>query len=384
MKVKKFSANNNQEVLSKVKNELGPEAIILYQRKVKPKGIFGIFKKPIIEVVAAKEETSRYASDKANDFVEVAKSLDKKPQENKYQGEITKSISKEMEEMKEMLQTVVSKMNQQDLPILLKNVEDQETSKVFHTLKDQGLDAFLLEEIIHHYVSIQDQKDKNKQSREFVEDQIKEVLKKYIMSQQGHHNAKTMFFVGPTGVGKTTTIAKLAAHYALNEGKTVGLISADTYRIAAVEQLKVYSDILNIPLKVIYHSTEIHKAIEELRDKDIIMVDTAGRSHKNIKQVLELKSLLNEVQEKETYLVISCTSREKDIKEIINTYDFIENYNIIFTKVDEATAFGTIINTAKETQKPIAYMTTGQSVPDDIEEVDIKKIVSLLTKEATE
>jgi len=191
---------------------------------------------------------------------------------------------------------------------------------------------------------------------------------------------KIIFFVGPTGVGKTTTIAKLAAKYSLEEGKSVGLISADTYRIAAVEQLKIYSDILNIPLEIIYNSSEIDKSLERLSKNDIIMVDTAGRNHNNDKQVLELKNLLDVVKEKDIYLTLSCTSSNDDLKEIINAYDFISDYKIILTKIDEASTYGAIVNIATYTHKQLSYITTGQSVPDDIEIVTIDRIINLLTR----
>jgi len=132
----------------------------------------------------------------------------------------------------------------------------------------------------------------------------------------------------------------------------------------------------------IYEAVEIHSAIERLNHKDIIMVDTAGRSHKNKQQVMELQSLLDQVEEKEIFLVVSCTAKNNDIREILDTYEFINNYKIILTKIDEATTYGTIINTALRTQKPISYLTTGQSVPDDIEAMNADKVVSLLMKEA--
>ncbi|SES67835.1 flagellar biosynthesis protein FlhF [Natronincola peptidivorans] len=383
MKVKKFSASNNQEVMMKVRNELGPDAIIIHQRKIKPKGLLGFLKKPMIEVVAAKEDEKPIRPLMANNENESVEKIFKMTVDNMKNDKVEKTtIDKEVDEIKGMLTTVISKINKQELPDLIKTIENQEISKLFHVLKEQEVDEILIEEILQKCISIQKNNAEEEHQNELIKREITKIINKYIIAYKRNANSKIMVFMGPTGVGKTTTIAKLAAHYALNEGKTVGLISADTYRIAAVEQLKTYSDILNIPLEVIYNPSEIHYAVNQLNDRDIIMVDTAGRSHKNESQILELKKLLNEIDEKETYLVISCTCKSNDIKEIISTYSFINNYNIILTKIDEATTFGTIINIAKETKKPICYLTTGQSVPDDIEKTNVDKIVSLLMKEA--
>ena len=141
----------------------------------------------------------------------------------------------------------------------------------------------------------------------------------------------------------------------------VGLISADTYRIAAVEQLKVYSDILSLPLEVIYSPDEIHDAINRLNNQDIIMVDTAGRSHKNYEHIKELTLLLDEVKNKRVYLVVSSTTRNSDLKDILNTYAFLENYKIIFTKLDEVSTYGPILNIAMTEPESLSYITTGQA-----------------------
>ncbi len=385
MKVKKFFASNNYEALNMVKNEMGSDAVIIYQKKVKPKGFFGLFKKPIIEVVAAKEDRMIHRLEKPadrQDDLPTIEILQKKVEESKRKSLSSTKIDAEVNEIKNMLNTVLEKINQQQLPDIIKSIDNEAVLNLYNTLKKQGLEEALIEEIISRYIAFQNTKPTLVQDDDWLKLEIKKIIHKYIVLHNRAYDAKMLFFIGPTGVGKTTTIAKLAAQYTLNEGKSVGLISADTYRIAAVEQLKTYSDILNIPLEVIYHSSEIHPAANRLSGKDIIMVDTAGRSHKDKKQMGELKDLLDEIKEKEIYLVLSCTSKHSDINEIIKTYEFIDNYNIIFTKIDEASSFGTILNTAKKTKQPLTYITTGQSVPDDIETVDIDKIVNLLMKEA--
>ena len=174
-------------------------------------------------------------------------------------------------------------------------------------------------------------------------------------------------FVGPTGVGKTTTLAKIAANYSLNQNLKVGLITADTYRIAAVQQLKTYAEILGMPVSVIYEQKEIQKAIEAFSNKDLVLIDTAGRSHRSKVQFEELKSLVAESRADEVFLVLSATTGIKNNREIIKNYSFLQNYKLIFTKADESPTLGMLLNARMMTDKSLSYITTGQSVPDDIE-----------------
>jgi flagellar biosynthesis protein FlhF len=191
-------------------------------------------------------------------------------------------------------------------------------------------------------------------------------------------------FVGPTGVGKTTTLAKLAAKLSLIDNKKVGLITADTYRIAAVDQLKTYSEILGIPLSVVYEASELPDVMYKYKDKDVILLDTAGRSHKSEELSRDLQDLMNNLENPEIFLVISLTTGYKDIVSIIDAYNFVDEYKIIFTKLDEASSYGNILNVKVESGKALSYLTTGQSVPDDIEIADSEKIVNYIVGDAND
>jgi flagellar biosynthesis protein FlhF len=193
----------------------------------------------------------------------------------------------------------------------------------------------------------------------------------------------TVIFVGPTGVGKTTTLAKIAANYLLNRKKTVGLITADTYRIAAVEQLKTYAEILGIPVSVAYTPAEMKEAVSLHSDKDLILIDTAGRSHKNKAQFEELKALIAASAADEVYLVLSATTSQRNCREILNSYSFLSDYKLLFTKADETPVLGIILNVRYMTGKSLSYITTGQSVPDDIETANIDKITKNLMGSCT-
>jgi len=192
---------------------------------------------------------------------------------------------------------------------------------------------------------------------------------------EGQKKPHVVIFLGPTGVGKTTTLAKLAADFTF-KNKKVGLITADTYRIAAVEQLKTYAEILNLQVTVVYSPNEIKDAINQLSDMDIILIDTAGRSHKNKSHFDELKTLVSAVEADETYLVINCNTSRIALREILEYYAFVKDYKLLFTKLDESPVCGIILNARYMTGKPISYTTNGQSVPDDMSVANVKQIVA--------
>ena len=188
--------------------------------------------------------------------------------------------------------------------------------------------------------------------------------------------------MGPTGVGKTTTIAKLSSKYVVEEKKKVALLTADTYRIAAAEQLRTYADILEVPFRVIYTVEEFRQACSEsFRDYDYIFVDTAGHSHQNEEQMGDMEKLIESIPENMSYqcfLVLSATTKYRDLLKIARTYKEISNYQLIFTKLDETVSLGNLLNVKMAADTPIAYVTYGQNVPDDIEQFNPQKTVKKL------
>ena len=190
-----------------------------------------------------------------------------------------------------------------------------------------------------------------------------------------------VFFIGPTGVGKTTTIAKIASKYKVEYNRKVAFITADTYRIAATEQLRVYANILDAPMSIVYSVEDINEAIEKYEDYDLIFVDTAGFSHKNEQQRNDTKRLLEGVKEeyrKEVYLVLSATTKYNDLLDIVDIYNEIASYKLIFTKLDETSSYGNLLNIKLYADADLSYVTIGQNVPDDIEVFDTQKIVKQL------
>ena len=197
---------------------------------------------------------------------------------------------------------------------------------------------------------------------------------------------KIVVFIGPTGVGKTTTIAKLASRYAVDEKKKVALLTADTYRIAAAEQLRTYANILEVPFRVIYTKEELIDSVKDFQEYDYIFVDTAGHSHQNEQQLGDMKVLLDTLKEEhegihlnyQCFLVLSATTKYKDLLKIAETYRELTEYQLIFTKLDETSTLGNLLNLKLASDSPVSYVTYGQNVPDDIEQFNAQKTVKQL------
>ena len=184
--------------------------------------------------------------------------------------------------------------------------------------------------------------------------------------------------IGPTGVGKTTSVAKLAATYKLRHGRNVGLITADTYRIAAVEQLRTYAGIIGLPLHVVRTPQETASAIQSLRDMDVVVLDTAGRSQNDAKRLDELNAHLDAATPDQTHLVLSTTVGPRVLKRTTERFCALNPDRLILTKLDEAESLGLALDAVEQTNKPISFVTTGQEVPDDIEPADPSRLARLI------
>jgi flagellar biosynthesis protein FlhF len=199
--------------------------------------------------------------------------------------------------------------------------------------------------------------------------------------QPAEKGPKVVFFIGPTGVGKTTTIAKIASKFSVDSEKKVALLTADTYRIAAADQLHTYANILEVPFRVIYSTEEMEQALKDFRDYDFILVDTAGHSHHNEAQKENMKAFVHSLDgkaEKEVFLVLSATTKYSDLISIADAYSAITDYKLIFTKLDETDTLGNLLNIKLHTGTELSYVTCGQNVPDDIENFNPQKTVKQL------
>jgi flagellar biosynthesis protein FlhF len=195
------------------------------------------------------------------------------------------------------------------------------------------------------------------------------------------HGVRIVALIGATGVGKTTTLAKIAARFVLEKNIRAALITADTYRISAVEQLKTYSDIIGLPLEIVYSPDELKVAIHKHRDKDLILIDTAGRSQHNEYQMKELQDFLAVDSRIEKHLVMSATTKNRDVEDILQKFSVCEPGRVIFTKTDETSSLGMIVNLLADKDISLSFMTNGQSVPDDIIPATADKLAALLLRE---
>lgn len=339
------------EAMIKIRYELGSDAVIVSQRKIKQKGPLGLFKPRKLEVTAAVDDRSK---------------------KNKELEEHNKLFQNEILELKTMLQSVITP----NIPSKYEYGKGKKTGKSKFKLK--LIENDIPEEIAEVIFSRIREKNRDKKlTVSHYEKEFKNILNEMIKINNNFSN-RVQVLVGPTGVGKTTTIAKLASLYTLYKNKQVGLITIDTYRIGAVEQLKTYSEILGIPFDVVISARDLSKAINRMSDCDVILVDTTGRNSKNAMQVSEIRSFINEINPDTVHLVLSMTTKQKDLKRIIEDYK-VTNYNsLILTKVDETNSYGSILASIYYSDMPVSYISTGQNVPDDIEEADLNRLSKLI------
>ena len=379
MIIKKYLAKDMNEALNKIRQELGKEAVIVSQRKIKPPGMFGIFSKKVVEVTAAVDKIKRndsykYEKQDVSESVEALKrligsqrfqekkNLDVKPEVEKPESDIQNNIIKEMSEMKQMLSNLTA----------VSNDKVRQQSRVEKVLLENDVRDNIVQEIVSEINGMKDERDEFEKAREVLSNFIQVNTPKI---------AGPVVLVGPTGVGKTTTIAKLAGKLALIEKKKVGLITIDTYRIGAVEQLKTYAEIMNIPFKVVMTIKEMESAVEDMKGCDVILIDTTGRSSKNVMQISELRAYIEKINSNNIHLVISCTTKAKDIADIVKGYGILNYENVIITKMDETSTYGSILNIVSSAKKPISFITTGQSVPDDIKTLSSTELTKLILGE---
>ena len=190
--------------------------------------------------------------------------------------------------------------------------------------------------------------------------------------------SRLVALVGPTGVGKTTTIAKLAAQYRLREKRRVGLITVDTYRIAAVEQLRTYADIIDLPMQVVSTPREMREAVRRMSDLDLILLDTAGRSPKDNVRIQELRAFVSEADADEVHLVLSAMTCARSLQQTAERFSAVGATALILTKLDEASSLGNLLSLLRFSKLPLSYLTNGQNVPDDIETVNAQRLARLI------
>ena len=398
MIIKKYTAKTENEAVEAAKRELGEGVVVMNVKNVKKKGFLAFLKPPLVEVtVALEEESEKYtaAVSAINSVIASSQSREAEQDKRVVSAPAETAVKKESSAIEEKLDSLQLLLEQQ----LQKPEEDKEEKegkaeapkeetetdkfmKLLHrTMLDNEVDEKYASEIIEEIGEL------NKPNLPF-DYALANIYQKMILKfgkpngiTPARNGIKLVFFIGPTGVGKTTTIAKIASKFRVDEKKKVALLTADTYRIAAAEQLRTYANILEVPFRVIYTVEELEKAMEDFRDYDYLLVDTAGHSHQNTTQKDNMSEFIHSIDdkvEKEVYLVLSATTKYRDLISIADSYKEMADYKLIFTKLDETTTLGNLMNLRLYTGASLSYVTYGQNVPDDIEDFNPQKTVKRL------
>lgn len=394
MIIKKFQGKSENEAVEAAKKELGNNVVIMNVRNVKRTGLFSFLKPQLTEVTVALEEESEQripSPVKKEENKGARETREVKPQpivDAIASGDILKAENSVIEEKLDNLHILLEQQLQKPEEEKGELPEEKEESEMERFMK-LLYNTMLENEVNEKYANqIIDEMEKMNKPGMPIDYALANVYQKMILKfgktyeiAPADKGPKVIFFVGPTGVGKTTTIAKIASRFSVEEGKKIALLTADTYRIAAAEQLRTYANILEVPFRVIYTSEELGQALKDFSGYDFLLIDTAGHSHHNEAQRNTMKEfihLVDELAEKEVFLVLSATTKYSDLISIADAYSEITDYKLIFTKLDETNMIGNILNIKLHTGADLSYVTCGQNVPDDIENFNPQKTVKQL------
>lgn len=405
MIIKKFTGKTEAEATEAAKKELGSTLVIMNVREVKKKGLFAFLLPKQIEVTAALEEEAPARPQYGSILRTAADKEIRTEQQNLLAKNSTENIEKKLDSLQTLLESQLNNRQSekeesaktqdvpdaeekedktQDMAAAEKKEEEKnpEQDKFIRLLYNKMLDNEMDEKYVN---SILEDASKTKKADLPFDYLLANIYQKMVLKfgrsegiTPSEEGPRIVLFIGPTGVGKTTTIAKLAGRYCVEEKKKVALLTADTYRIAAAEQLRTYANILETPFRIIYTPEELQAAVDDYWDCDYIFIDTAGRSHQNTDQLEKMKEMVAALKRPESYqvfLVLSATTKYRDLQKIADCYGKIADFELIFTKLDETEAVGNLLNMKLYTDAPIAYVTCGQNVPDDMEAFNPQKTV---------
>lgn len=385
MIIKKFQGKTEEEATALAKNELGDGVVIMNVKTLKKKGLFAIFKPAMIEVTAAVEEESDNppAPKVAPSVIPVTRpSFPGVIMDEEETSEDSKAEDKKETDIEARLESLHSlieeKLIKSDDKAFDEKTGDEKSKAgetvqffklIYNTLIDNEVDERYANDLMGEIEKI----NRPGATMDYILSNIyQRMILKFGQTSgltSSVNGPKVVFFVGPTGVGKTTTIAKIASIFSVNERKKVALLTTDTYRIAAAEQLRTYANILNVPFRIVYTVDEMQATYKEFTDYDYILVDTAGHSPRNdeLKEgTRQFLGALDGMVEKEVYLVVSATTKYRDLIKIADMYREMSSYKLIFTKLDETEYLGNLWNLKQYTGASMSYITCGQNVPDDI------------------
>jgi flagellar biosynthesis protein FlhF len=413
--VKKFTGKDMSEIMETVSRELGSDAVILSNRKVRQKGFNGLFSPQLTEATVAYDPqqtpaAKNFASNSARTWKpslnptqpslnapippHTSSNAPSSPSLPQYSGiraseeraqklldnshEQFTNLDRRISSLEKILSEFVNKFQyvKRDITYEYSNG----VNELFMRLVAQQVD----EALAHQIAKETDQlitTNPEVRSREAMEHLIVERLGPAAPIIHKKFTQKVVLMLGPTGVGKTTTIVKLAAEFSIKMKKRVGIINTDTYRIAAQEQIKTYSDILGVPLGAVYQMSELEDEIKKMADRELIFIDIAGKSPGDLQHREDIEEILKIARPEDVLLCVSATTNFSSMKETFDSYSYVPNYNILVTKLDETKYRGILLNICWYTRKRLSYLSIGQSVPDDIAEVKPSEIAGELLKD---
>lgn len=354
MQVRTYRASSMNRALEQVKRELGPDAIILSNKQV--------------------------ATSPTECHVEVTAAVDQEqpsPVQPKPAAPKEADIQEDLREIKSYLSMLISSKD-----YLTQLQSRQPVAEVYHALLTRGLDERQVFVLLNRALdSLNGEADDR---RQILDAFCRQLLDKVKVSRPFQHitgsdgSVPAYSFVGPTGVGKTTTLAKVAAHLKIKRGLDLGIVSVDTYRIGAVDQLKTYAGILDVPFVVAQNKTEFEQALDRFRHHDVVLIDTTGKNYLNRKHVHDLRDLFGERSGVQHLLVLSAAAKDEDLKQTILHFRSLSVQSLVFTKVDETMNHGTLINQLLRFPHPASYLGIGQRVPEDLEMATPKRLLAFL------
>jgi flagellar biosynthesis protein FlhF len=393
VKIKKYVARDFKTAIQRAKEEMGRDAIILHTRQIKKGGILGLLYPPRVEITVVVDDNLQVNSDRHRPENVPGESKVAKPEisaaidtvnptsaiNNSNNSFREDALLQEIHKMKNLITDIKSRMYKVEV---IKGMPEQ-VQQFYETLINNNVDRDIALKVVNSVAARlpKDGTSDHAWARDVCLHTLQELIQQVQPIQvKSERKGMVVFLVGPTGVGKTTTIAKLAANLTFVENKSVALITLDTYRVSAAEQLRTFAEIIGIPISVVFTPTDMMLAIEQYRENDIVFVDTAGRSPYNCQQMEELREFVDMARPDETILVMSVTTDNNDLINIYQHFETIGIDKLIFTKLDETCNYGGILNALYEIKKPMAYFTTGQNVPDDIEVPDSLRLAQMLLR----
>jgi flagellar biosynthesis protein FlhF len=377
MKIKKFVGATMNECLLQVKKELGDNAIILDSKKISRGGPFSFLMNDMVEVTASTPDPNPPPDKGSRDWSRMAQKVEPETPPGVSLEEF-ELLSDEIKSLKDTVLQMADHMKFDKLPSLPKPLEH-----LHRDLLENGVDAQIanaLTQEITLQLSGEAFEDRPLLVRTLRE-RVSRVLRAAPFAPAGAR-PWVIALVGPTGVGKTTTLAKMATHPDLFGRKRVALVSADTYRIAAVEQLKTFASIAGVPMEAVYRPSDIRRVIDRFSDHDVILIDTAGRSQNNRDQLRDLAAFMEFAKPDDVHLVLSVSTRLEDQLDVIEKFKVIGPSRLLFTKLDETTNLGMLLNVCFHERKPVSLLTCGQNVPDDVMAPNQLQLVRLVCEKS--